>query len=294
MEVGIFVCLMTSFCWGIGSLVATSPIRAIGSKRYNELRMLLSAVSLILIALIVGAPFDPSLSDIGWLAASAIVGLWFGDGLLFHGMQTLGARRANLVFMTNVPMTAVLAYVILDERLTMHQMVGGTLTIAAAIIALQTQIGRLSHLDRLNGSMARGVASTFLSSALQAVGVLLLKPVLDSGEHHVINVAASRFFVVALVGVAPALLNGNISKSYQALNKRNRSCFFSATILGGTLGFLLYTYGITLLPAGLAVCLTSLSALVTIPCLAVINRQWPSFTVWAAGVLSVVGVYICS
>jgi len=93
----------------------------------------------------------PGLSDLLWLGRSAsgwaaVAGLaagptLFGFGLYGASLRHLKSGEANLVLTLEPPLTAAAAYVLLGERMTEFEMVGGAI-ILAGVLALQLKEGR--------------------------------------------------------------------------------------------------------------------------------------------------------
>jgi drug/metabolite transporter (DMT)-like permease len=69
-----------------------------------------------------------------WLSLSGIVGFVIGDLFLFQAFVDAGARTAMLVYSSVPPMTAVLGWLVLGERLTPVQLVAMALTVAGIMI----------------------------------------------------------------------------------------------------------------------------------------------------------------
>jgi drug/metabolite transporter (DMT)-like permease len=311
MFMGVLYALLASFFWALSSLLATRAIRFFGPMYYNCLRLSFGSILLGLVALAVGGLAIPTTQDFMLIAASAVIGLTFGDLLLFRGFGILGARRAALVFMLNIPITALLGYWIFEEQLSLRQIAGAGLAmvgISMATIVRQDsktlptepstghQRSARGAVDDLHGSLHLGVAACLLAALCQALGLLLLKPVLASERYSMPQFAMMRFAVAGVFALTLYHVRGGQRRPWlQELRQAAPGVLPSACgsiLFGSVLGFVCYIGGISKLPASLAALLTSLSSIFVLPMLVVYAKQTPPLLAWLGAVIGLVGVYL--
>jgi len=104
------------------------------------------AVGVVIARLVNGAPWAPICTD-GWLA---ILGLTLLPTILARllvltGLQKLGGAQTSLLGLAELLVALLIAFMVLGERLTLRQWLGGTLVIAGVLLG--------SHESRLQVSL---------------------------------------------------------------------------------------------------------------------------------------------
>jgi drug/metabolite transporter (DMT)-like permease len=141
---GIVFGVLTALLYAVYSLMGKeSSRRGINSWRSLFFAFALAALFLIVINVIPGLPGSvgnlggllPILPAAGWwlLAGLAVVSI-LGFGLYILAMNYLQASVTNLVATLEPLLTAILAYILLGERMTLVQGVGGVLIVLGLLI----------------------------------------------------------------------------------------------------------------------------------------------------------------
>jgi drug/metabolite transporter (DMT)-like permease len=128
--------LGTAFCWTITSLSFEAAGRRVGSLQVNLIRLILAFLLFTAYGTLVHGrplPLDAGPHVWLWLSLSGLVGFVLGDLFLFQAFVDVGARTAMLIYSSVPPMTAVLGWLILDERLSSLQIVAMVLTVAGIV-----------------------------------------------------------------------------------------------------------------------------------------------------------------
>lgn len=132
----------------------------------------------------------------GWTLAltllSGILGISVADTLYFKALNTLGAGRIGVLGNLFSPFVILLSFLFLGERLTLLQFCGFLLVMFGVLLVNQ----RRSDDALPAASVRRGLVYGVLAIALNATGIVMIKPVL---EHE-------PFFWVALLRMLAALL----------------------------------------------------------------------------------------
>jgi drug/metabolite transporter (DMT)-like permease len=294
MTHGLVLCVLTSVFWALSSLLVGPGVRHLGARWYNPFRLIIGSVSLAMVAGLSGELTWPSESILTRIVASAVIGLLLGDAFLFGAFRILNARRATLVFAMNVPFTALFAAIFLNESLSTQAVIGGCLTlggIAAAVTCRAQAASGRRDVDKIEGSLAKGVTLALVAALLQSIGLLILKPVFSEGAQP-LNVAALRFLVAAAWGGFPFLLSRRFRSGVRSMPRHTLGLSLAGILCGTTLGFSLYTTGIGLVPVAYAALLTSLSPLFVLPIISIVHRKAPSIGAWAGALLSVLGLWM--
>ena len=164
---GLGIGLVSGFCFGVYSTSA-KHLRERGLNSWTLMLYSFGCAALFLflaqgvVSINNGKPFVPAAEYLslgaslpGWsvLLLLAVGPTLIGFGLYNVSLGYLESSTVNLLATAEPPFTAVLAYLLLGERLTGPQLCGSTL-IVAAIIILKTA-GRIRKIPAVNTKVAR-------------------------------------------------------------------------------------------------------------------------------------------
>jgi len=286
--------LLAAFCWALSSLIAASPSRELGGPRFTRLRMIVATVLLVVVASLFGdwgsLPLDsPSLA---LLLGSAIVGLFIGDAALFTAFARFGPRRTSIVFTTNAPMAAIVGAVVFDEPWTATGVFGTTLIIAGVIMAVffGTRPGQTHRFESIVGSPLVAFAWALLGALGQAIGVIMIDPVLDAGA-STFTVAAMRvvlatpllwLFARPMDRAAGATTGAQMTLRYWAILTLSAVL---AMVIGMTLLLDAFTNG----PVGQATILSATTPIMMLPLLWIATKERPGAGSWLGAGIAFVG-----
>lgn len=129
---GEILSILTAITWTVTALCADVASHRIGQLQMNVLRM---GASLVILAVILwvftGSPLPQAMNGeaLAWLLASGAVGYVFGDYCLFTSYVLMGSRMGQL-FMTLAPLfSALTAWLLLGETLSLQAVAGILVTI---------------------------------------------------------------------------------------------------------------------------------------------------------------------
>jgi drug/metabolite transporter (DMT)-like permease len=175
---GEFSALLTAIFWTITAIAFESASLKIGSLIVNIIRLVLGFIFLSLFTLIVRNgqffPSDASIETWFWLILSGLVGFLFGDLFLLKAFTMIGARFAMLIMSMAPILTALVAWIVLDEKLTLFNYLGMFLTIGGISIAIFNRDTGNSNKISLKLS-PKGILFAFAGAAGQAFGLVLSK-----------------------------------------------------------------------------------------------------------------------
>jgi drug/metabolite transporter (DMT)-like permease len=175
LRIGELAALSTAFCWTITAIVFESASRKVGSVAVNIIRLvmalvLLGAFSWFRRGMIL--PMDASLYTWYWLIVSGIVGFVIGDLFLFEAFTLIGSRLSMLIMTLVPPITATLGWLIMDEKLSIINIMGMMMTIAGISLVIFQK-------HSVNGQRIRypvkGLFFAFLGAVGQAGGYVISK-----------------------------------------------------------------------------------------------------------------------
>jgi drug/metabolite transporter (DMT)-like permease len=136
--------IATAFFFGLYFLIVQSARRTCGTARLIFVSTLVTAAVLFIVAIASGDTMLPATAK-GLLAlvALALISHAGGQGLLAYALGHLPATFSSLVIFLEAVVAACLAWLLLDEPLSMLQMLGGIVILGGIWIARPTNRDRL-------------------------------------------------------------------------------------------------------------------------------------------------------
>ena len=277
-------------CWAVGSILSVSPSRHLGAFAFTRWRMFMVALMLWAVTLLAGSWRSLPLDSWGAMAASGLIGIFVGDTALFAAMNRLGPRRSGVLFATHAVFSAALGFWLLGERMSAQAAWGGVLTLAGVMMAIL--LGRDKEDEHAweadLGSIGAGVALGLLAALCQALGSLIIKPVMGTQLDPIaasavrVSVACLAHFVLLLTGFPSA-------RAQQAPTLR----VLAQTALNG---FIAMGVGMTLVllalkdgDVGMVAILSSVSPVLLLPLLWLRLGRAPAIAAWLGATLTVLG-----
>ena len=188
------------------------------------------------------------------LILSGILGIGIADTLFFWSLNLLGASFSAIIDCLIAPFIIILSFIFLNESLTLWQASGAGLIVFSILFA--ADLKRHSHLTlrKLWGGIALGT----LAMAAMALGVIIMKPILN--ETSLIQV----IFIRLLAGIFLLWINllflKNKGAVISALFKREGFAYtLAASFLGGFIVLLIWIAGYKFTQASIAAALNQLS-----------------------------------
>ena len=169
--------LLTAVLWSGTSIAFSSAAEKIGSLQLNINRMIFASLFLISTILIMGYDFDLSNSQFTNLIISGVIGLVIGDSFLFKSYQMIGARISMLLMALSPAMSAILAFIFLDERIALIGIIGIFITISGiALVVLERSANSKYTITKL------GIFYGILGAMGQAGGLIFAKFAFEEGH----------------------------------------------------------------------------------------------------------------
>lgn len=214
---GEFAALATAIFWTITALAFESASLKVGSMSVNIIRLVIGFIfltSFVWIRRGTILPFDASAENWTWLTLSGLVGFVFGDLFLFKSYTIIGSRFSMLIMTLVPPITALLGFLMLDEKLTVLSYLGMIFTFTGIAIAIFSK----GQNEKLSLKLSpRGILFAFAGALGQATGLVLSKlgmGTYDPFASTQIRIIAgfSGFFIIVTLSrkwknVSTALLN---------------------------------------------------------------------------------------
>lgn len=283
--------LFTALMWTVSSLVFAEATIRVGSVYVNVTRLLFAALALCLIVVVFGIPLSISLDQLGWLALSGIIGLVFGDTFLFKSYEHIGPRLAMLVMSTAPALTALIAYLLLDERLTVTAIAGMGVTLSGiTIVVMERKESGHPH----SKHPIRGVLFAGLGALGQAGGLIAAK--LAFNEAYINGFAATliRITAASLV-IVPLMYAAGRYRHPIAVFQKNKSGFkytMAGTLFGPVLGIAFSLISILYTNVAVAATLMATVPIMMLPAVRIVYKEKLSWRATVGALIAVMGVAI--
>ncbi len=174
--------LLTAVFWTVTSLSFESAGKKVGSLPVNLIRLVIALLFYALYLQVTRGkplPVDAGGERWLWLSLSGLIGFVIGDLLLFQAFVVIGARVSMLVMSLSPPMTALLGWLMLGERLSLLNWAGMAVTLAGiSMVVLKRKNGNGKGIGSLRWTTAHSLGGILLAlcgDAGQAAGLVLSK-----------------------------------------------------------------------------------------------------------------------
>lgn len=289
---GEFAALATAFCWAITSTAFEHSAKKIGSLNLNLMRLLLGLVFLSVFTLIrrgMFLPTDATSTEWFWLLLSGLVGIVIGDLLLVEAFVRIGSRISMLIYSSVPPLSAIMAWLFLDERMTAVQILGMFVTlagIASVILVAEKGSKKVSF-----SHPVVGILLAFGGALGQASGYIIGK----FGMADYDPFASTQIRIIAgIIGFAIIFtIRGHWPKFVKAFERKDAMASLSiGSFFGPFLGISLSLYAVQKINPGVASTLISITPILLIPYAFFFKREKVTLKEIVGTVVVLIGVAI--
>ncbi len=277
--------------WALTGIISAGPAGHLGALAFNRVRQVFVTGLLAIFVLATGTWSQLDAANLGPLAISGLVGIFLGAPLLFATLNRVGPRRSGVLFALNAPISALLGFLVLGERLSAQALGGVALTVCGVVLAILfgKRRDQLHAWETVKGPLWIGVALGLGAATGQAVGSIVVKPVMASGIDP---------FVASMVrvGVAAFCLSVLISLPIPAVKPKGPLTLKVAAMTALT-GVLALGIGMTLLlfalsggNVGIISTLSATSPVIILPMLWLKTAERPAGGAWIGAALVVIGM----
>lgn len=278
---GELAALVPSTLWAFSSIAFTKGGQRVGSMIVNRMRLVM-AVLLLGFAhwLLLGRPFpyDAGLQRFLWLGASGLVGLVIGDSMLFQCYVLVGARIGVLLLSLSPVAGALLAWLLLDEVLTLGEIGAMALALAGvAWVVLERGKGgapRMPDGRAHGGGYGRGILFGIGAAVCQATGLVLAKPGLAGGFPalsgtiiRMVTAMTAMWLIAAATGTA-----GHTIRRVRA-DRKAALAILAGAFIGPFLGVWLSLIAVQSARVGIASTLMAMTPVVSLPLVPIFFKE---------------------
>ncbi len=293
---GVIAAFGTVFGWAACIVFFTSASKRIGVLYQNFYRVLTAAVVLLILhTIIFGAPF-PAITarQLVLMSISGFAALVIADTCLYEACIEIGPRIGSLLFSLYPLVTALLAWIILGERLGVFAWLGIIVTLAGVwwVISEASSNKACQEGAARPARLLRGVVLGLLSAVGQALGFIIAKPVMV-GEGGLDPFSANLVrMIAATLGFAFIIIvRGQTKKAISVPNLGKTMIFIIAgVILGNVLGSWLSLLSVKLIPAGIATTIMAMTPIVILPIVILAYKEKVTWKAALGAIVAVAGV----
>lgn len=288
---GELCALLTAVMWTGSSLSFAEATVKVGSVNVNVTRLVLATILLLGTILIFPQAGQVSSSQIRNLALSGVVGLVFGDSFLFKSYEYNSARISSLIMSTAPPVAAVLAYLFLNETLSLWGIVGMAVTVGGIALVIGGQRDpSSSRMKPLN----IGIFFAFLGAIGQAGGLVLAKLAFDEGAIDGFFATFVRMLSSVIIILPLAIITRRYRNPLKTFSE-NRKAFsltFIGVLFGPYFGVTLSLLSIVHTKVAIAATLMATVPIMMLPAVKLVYRERLSWESIVGAFVAVGGVVI--
>ena len=223
--------IATAFCWTASYILFTIAVRIAGPKWLNRWRLSVAIVLLLIVHWIVyrtPLPFGADWGRWGWLTLSGVIGFAISDAFLFRALLHLGAHRTSLVTSLIPVMSALLAWAVFGEQLTLAQALSSGAIVAGIALVISARPSGQEPMARKE--VALGVMFALGTVVTQSLRYILSKQALGGG-FPVLSANVVQILAATIAVWLAALFGGRWKTDLKVF--RNRRAAF--TMIGGAI-----------------------------------------------------------
>lgn len=178
MGIGEFYALTCALLWGTAIILFKHAGNSMSADSLNLIKNFTGVALLLPTAFAFEGANLPDLSAFDWLIviATGYFGIAVADSWYFQALRHLGAGRTAIVGSLYSPFVIILSILILGEQLDWWKWSGFVMVLTGILIVVYQR--HYQDIDR--SELVKGVSLAACSVFLTALGVVLMKPVLEN------------------------------------------------------------------------------------------------------------------
>ena len=281
---------MAALCWAVASLISADVTRKIGGLAFNRLRLFFVSIILISYTFYLDTWNTINHEFLFTILFSGIIGIFLGDTLLFIALQKIGPRRNNILFSLAAPFTVILNIIFLNEIMSTINLIGCIIVFCGVVVAIAygNSKDKNHRWEVVEGNIYFGVSLGIGAALCQAVGLIMMKPILTMGADPIasasLRTAISFVFLAFTFFLNYKIFNTKTNLSFKIVGQSIISGF-----LGMALGMSLLLIALKYADAGIVATLSSTSPIMILFLIWLLTKKIPTIGAWIGTVLAIVG-----
>ncbi len=290
MLIYYFIATMAALCWAVASLISADVTRKIGGLAFNRLRLFFVSVMLIGYTFYLDTWNTINNEFLFTILFSGIIGIFLGDTLLFIALQKIGPRRNNILFSLAAPFTVILNIIFLNEIMSTINLIGCIIVFCGVVVAIAygNSKDKNHRWEVVEGNLYLGVSLGIGAALCQAIGLIMMKPILTMGADPIasaaLRTAISFVFLAFTFFLNYKIFNTKTNLSFKIVGQSILSGF-----LGMALGMSLLLIALKYADAGIVATLSSTSPIMILFLIWLLTKKIPTIGAWIGTVLAIIG-----
>ena len=281
---------MAALCWAVASLISADVTRKIGGLAFNRLRLFFVSIMLIGYTFYLDTWNTINHEFLFTILFSGIIGIFLGDTLLFIALQKIGPRRNNILFSLAAPFTVILNIIFLNEIMSTINLIGCIIVFCGVVVAIAygNSKDKNHRWEVVEGNIYLGVSLGIGAALCQAIGLIMMKPILTMGADPIAS-AAIRTAISFVFLAFTFFLNYKIFNTKTNLNVKIVGQSILSGFLGMALGMSLLLIALKYADAGIVATLSSTSPIMILFLIWLLTKKIPTIGAWIGTVLAIIG-----
>ncbi|MHB8905068.1 MAG: DMT family transporter [Melioribacteraceae bacterium] len=291
LPLGEIAALITAFLWSGTSIAFTEASIRVGPIYVNVTRMFMALLYLSITLLIINVKIDLSIHQVWNLVISGFAGLVVGDTFLFKAYRSIGARISMLIMAAVPPISALLAFFFLGERLSFYGIAGIVITVSGIAAVVFKREEKPSSNYKIDYT---GIFYALVGATGQAVGLIFAKHAFNEGEISSFLASFVRIASAVIIIYPLALLTRRYKNPVQVFMKDKKALLFTAigSIIGPFLGITFSMISISHSKVGIASTLMATVPIIMLPLVRYYYKEKLSWVSIFGAVVAVGGIAI--
>ncbi|NVK21586.1 MAG: DMT family transporter [Kangiellaceae bacterium] len=256
LGIGEIFSISCAICWAVAIVLFKHCGESLTANTLNLLKNCIGLLLLIPTALFLEGVILPNLTLVQWsiVLASGYFGIAIADSWYFEALRRLGAGRTAIVASLYSPFVVIFSIIILQESLETWQWLGFVLVLLGILLVVYQR--HYKEIDKRQ--LLSGVAYAASSVLLTALGVVLVKPILENPAD---SLSDNFFWIVTfrlLAGVVGTLFFLLLKNKFKLVieefktGKHNWSGLIIASVFASYLAMILWLAGFKYTSASVA------------------------------------------
>ena len=284
------IAILAALCWSVSSLISADITRSIGAFAFNRIRLFFVSLMLIAYTFYLNTWETINLEFLITIVLSGIIGIFLGDTFLFVALQKIGPRRNNIIFSLAAPFTVVLNIIFLKQIMSFNQLIGCFIVFIGVVIAISygDPSNKNHKWEKIEGSLYLGIIFGILAALCQAIGLIMMKPILNAGADPIAS-ATIRTTISFIFLSLTFFVNLEIFKSKKKINLKIIYQSIFSGFLGMALGMSLLLIALKNADAGIVATLSSTSPIIVLFLIWILTKKIPSLGAWLGTIIAILG-----
>ena len=284
------IAILAALCWAIASLISADVTRRIGGLAFNRIRLFFVSIMLISCTFYLDTWDTINQEFLFTILLSGIIGVFLGDTLLFIALQKIGPRRNNILFSLAAPFTVILNIIFLHQIMSLINLIGCIIVFFGVVVAIAygNSKDRNHRWEIVEGNIYAGVTFGIGAALCQAIGLIMMKPILSMGADPIAS-AAIRTTTSCLLLASTFILNYEIFNAKRTLTLKILLQSVLSGFLGMALGMSLLLIALQKADAGIVATLSSTSPIMILFLLWIFTKKIPTLAAWIGTIIAILG-----